>query len=52
MWNWSYLLVSSLEDLEKIKSFNTPNVMIEIVPDAKETENFWKDWDDLCKQIY
>ena len=52
MWNWSYLLVSSVEDLAKIKTFNTSNVMIEIVPDATETEKFWNDWDELCKQIY
>ena len=51
MWNWSYLLVSSVDQLAMMKSFNTSNLIIELVPDATETENFWNDWDRACQKF-
>lgn len=49
MWNWSYLKVSELVDLKKIHSFNTPNVVIEVVPDEQQSTDFWNEWDALCR---
>ncbi|MGZ3725028.1 MAG: 2-succinyl-5-enolpyruvyl-6-hydroxy-3-cyclohexene-1-carboxylic-acid synthase [Pseudobdellovibrio sp.] len=51
MWNWSYLQIQTLEDFNKINTFNTPNVMLEILPDEKQTSEFWDEWDTLCKNI-
>jgi 2-succinyl-5-enolpyruvyl-6-hydroxy-3-cyclohexene-1-carboxylate synthase len=49
MWNWSYLFISSSSEMDKLTKFNTSHVMIEIVPDASQTEAFWKDWDEACE---
>jgi 2-succinyl-5-enolpyruvyl-6-hydroxy-3-cyclohexene-1-carboxylate synthase len=51
MWNWSYLQVSDLQDFKKIDSFNTPNVIVEIVPDQSQTNEFWDDWDMVCQSV-
>ncbi|MCC2678324.1 MAG: 2-oxoglutarate decarboxylase / 2-succinyl-6-hydroxy-2,4-cyclohexadiene-carboxylate synthase [Pseudobdellovibrio sp.] len=51
MWNWSYLLVSNLTDFKKADTFNTPNVVIEVVPDAAQSEKFWEDWDMICQSV-
>lgn len=51
MWDWSYTQVAQVEDLKKINSFNTPNVIVEVVPDAKQTETFWEEWDFLCQSV-
>ena len=51
MWNWSYLLVSCLDDFVKINSFNTSNVVVEIVPDQNQTDQFWDDWDVICQSV-
>lgn len=51
MWNWSYLLVSNVADLKKADTFNTPNVVIEVVPDEAQTEKFWEDWDLICQSV-
>lgn len=48
MFSWSYLMVSNVNEFNMIKSFNTPNLVIEVIPDATETENFWNDWDKAC----
>lgn len=51
MWNWSYLLITDVDGFNMLKSFNTPNLIVEIVPDATETENFWNDWDKACQKF-
>jgi 2-succinyl-5-enolpyruvyl-6-hydroxy-3-cyclohexene-1-carboxylate synthase len=51
MWNWSYLQVSDLADFKKIDTFNTPNVVVEVVPDAEQTDKFWEEWDMICQSV-
>ena len=51
MWNWSYLIVQSEDDFKKIHTFNTPNVVVEIVPDPQQTSDFWDEWDLICCSI-
>jgi 2-succinyl-5-enolpyruvyl-6-hydroxy-3-cyclohexene-1-carboxylate synthase len=51
MWNWSYLQVAKLDDFKKIDTFNTPNVVVEIVPDSAQTEKFWEEWDMICQSV-
>lgn len=51
MWNWSYLQVSDLPDFKKVDTFNTQNVVVEVVPDVEQTHKFWEDWDMICQSV-
>ena len=51
MWNWNYLQITSIEDLQQIKTSATPLNVIEILPEAGQTELFWNEWDNLCRNL-
>lgn len=51
MWNWNYLQVSHIEDLQKVDSLKTKFNIIEVLPKAEQTWAFWREWDEQCQQI-
>lgn len=51
MWGWDYLLVKSSADFDQIQSQKSSNLIIEIQPDAVQTESFWNKWDDVCHKM-
>lgn len=46
MWNWKYQKITSAEQLTKTDGLN----LIEIAPDPRETEQFWKHYDLLWQK--
>lgn len=48
MWGWEYKKWIKAQDLNFI---NGVNQIIEIQPDAKQTESFWNEWDQICQKI-
>ncbi len=51
MWNWDYLQVSCIEDLQKISVLETDFNIVEVLPSAEQTELFWSEWDKLCQPV-
>ena len=49
MWNWNYLQISKIEDLQLLLNSGAQLNVIEVLPDPEQTELFWNDWDTLCK---
>ncbi|MBL9115674.1 MAG: hypothetical protein JNJ83_11760 [Verrucomicrobiaceae bacterium] len=41
MWGWAYRSISKPSDLNQLPDGNT---VLEVMPDAKETESFWTAW--------
>ena len=48
MWNWNYLEVSSEVGLQNLNSLETQFNIIEVLPNAEQTELFWGEWDESC----
>lgn len=51
MWNWNYIQISNSENLNLIGSSESQFNVIEVLPNAEQTQNFWDEWDLLCQQI-
>lgn len=51
MWGWDYLKVNSVADFSKIASSDkSNNLIIELQPNTQQSDQFWKQWDELCKK--
>ena len=50
MWNWNYLQITKIEELQQLKKSIEKLNVIEVLPDAEQTELFWNDWDALCRK--
>lgn len=50
LWGWNYLLITDVKDFEKLKSLTAPRVIIELQPDNAQSDQFWHDWDQQCRQ--
>ena len=51
MWNWNYLEVSSEVGLQNLNSLETQFNIIEVLPNAEQTELFWCEWDESCCRV-
>lgn len=51
MWKWDYIKISAVADFENLSQLQNENIIIEIQPDLKQTEDFWNSWDLACKEI-
>jgi 2-succinyl-5-enolpyruvyl-6-hydroxy-3-cyclohexene-1-carboxylate synthase len=49
LWNWSYVRIDKLQDLEQLEKLPSQKVLIEVVCDNTASEAFWKEWDSVCK---
>jgi 2-succinyl-5-enolpyruvyl-6-hydroxy-3-cyclohexene-1-carboxylate synthase len=51
MWGWNYVQVSTLADMAKVDGLQSERNVIEIVPNAQQTQAFWTEWDQLCQSV-
>ena len=51
MWEWNYLQVSDVTDLKKLAALNTPFNIVEVLPEAEQTQLFWDEWEKLCQTL-
>lgn len=49
MWGWNYQIIREPEQL--LRSEGAKNLIIEIKPDSIQSQNFWSEWDQLCKTL-
>lgn len=50
MWAWDYIKVSSPEELSNIKNITSKNLIVELQPDANQSDMFWQRWGAVCKK--
>ena len=51
MWNWDYQKILAPDELEKIDRLTGTFNIIEILPNAEQTQLFWDEWDNLCQKL-
>lgn len=51
MWAWDYLKIQSEHDFQKLNQLQSAQIIIEIQPNANQTEKFWDMWDSVCSEI-
>lgn len=51
LWKWDYILIKSVADVEQLANLKSHRAIIEIQPDAEQTQNFWDNWDLACSKF-
>lgn len=51
MWNWNYIHIMTIEELNQLENPGAHLNVIEVLPDAEQTGLFWNEWDVLCKKL-
>lgn len=51
MWNWQYTQIKNTSELEKINSLKSEFNIIELQPNAEQTQWFWQNWDEKCQKL-
>jgi len=51
MWKWDYLKVTSVEDFQTLQSHPSFELIVEIHPQAEQTNAFWNAWDKACLHL-
>ncbi len=50
MWNWNYIQITTIEGLNQLENPGAQLNVIEVLPEAEQTDLFWNEWDMLCKR--
>ncbi|MBC7457409.1 MAG: 2-succinyl-5-enolpyruvyl-6-hydroxy-3-cyclohexene-1-carboxylic-acid synthase [Bdellovibrionaceae bacterium] len=48
LWGWDYMCITSQNELDQLQSLNSNRIIIELVPDNKQSDLFWVEWDFAC----
>ena len=51
LWKWDYICIKSASDFEQLKNLKSHRAVIEMQPDADQTQSFWDAWDQSCNKI-
>lgn len=49
LWGWDYMYIAKQNEFDQLQLLENNRIIIELAPDNKQSDQFWVEWDFVCK---